>query len=70
MDFLRAALRELTGLFVDDGSLALQLASVILVAGTLSTLLPHFSWVAGVALLCGSLGTLFVNVTRTSRSNG
>jgi hypothetical protein len=59
--------RELAGLFVDDGSLALAILGVIAIAGIFSTLLPDISWAAGAILLFGCLGVLLVNVTRAAQ---
>jgi len=65
---LIAVLRELAGLFVDDGSLALQILGVIVLAGAASLLLPDFPLTAAGILLFGCLGALFVNVTTLNRS--
>jgi hypothetical protein len=67
MKMLVAVFRELAGLIVDDGSLALAIVAVVVVAGLLESLLPDFSLMAGVILLCGCLGVLLANVTRTAR---
>ena len=63
-----SVLRELAGLFVDDGSLALAILSVIALAGIFSTLLPGIPLAAGAILLFGCLGALLVNVARAVRS--
>ena len=39
MNMLIAVLRELIGLFVDDGSLALMILAVVTLAGILATLM-------------------------------
>ncbi len=67
MSFLFAVLRELAGLFVDDGSLALQILGVIVLACASSILLPGVPLTAGGILLFGCLGALFANVTTTGR---
>jgi hypothetical protein len=67
MNSLRAVVRGLAGLFVEDGSLALEVVAVILVAGVFSIFFPDLPLVAGGILLFGCLGTLFVNVARAGR---
>ena len=63
-----AAARALTGLFVDDGSLALQIVTIILIAGALSTFDPGSPMAAGGILLLGSLGALLRSVTRAAKA--
>jgi hypothetical protein len=68
MKSLWVVFRELTGLFVDDGLLALQIVSVILLAGISSIMLPGLPLVTGGILIFGCLGMLLANVvTRGSR---
>jgi hypothetical protein len=67
MNVLIAVLRELIGLFVDDGSLALMILAVVMLAGILATLMPDFQLAAGGLLLLGCLGVLLANVARTAR---
>jgi hypothetical protein len=67
MNMLIAVLRELIGLFVDDGSLALMILVVVMLAGILATLMPDFQLAAGAVLLFGCLGVLLVNVARAAR---
>ncbi len=67
MSVLIAALRELIGLFVDDGSLALMILAVIMLASILATLMPDLQLAAGAILLFGCLGVLFANVARAAR---
>ena len=67
MTALTNVLRELAGLFVDDGALALQILGVVILAGASSILLPDIPLAAGGILLFGCLGALFVNVTTTGR---
>jgi hypothetical protein len=52
--------RELIGLFVDDGLLAIALIAVIVVAAIVASLAPGIT--AGAVLLAGSLFVLFANV--------
>jgi hypothetical protein len=67
MNMRVAVFRELAGLFIDDGSLALAILGVVAVAGVLATLVPQFPLAAGAILLFGSLGVLVENVTRAAR---
>ena len=63
MTMLVTTSRMLIGLFVDDGSLALAILVVVLLAGILATLMPNAPLVAGSLLLIGCLAVLFANVT-------
>jgi hypothetical protein len=67
MNVLIAVLRELIGLFVDDGSLALMILAVVMLAGILAILMPDFRLAAGAMLLFGCLGVLLANVARAAR---
>lgn len=64
---LRAVLRELVGLFVDDGALAAMLlaccgVSAVLLATSLVGVIG-----GGLLLLCGSIAALLVSVLRGVR---
>jgi len=52
--------RELIGLFVDDGMLAIAILAVIAVAAIVAYFIPGLT--AGLVLLGGSLIALFANV--------
>jgi hypothetical protein len=67
MSMLIAVLRELVGLFVDDGSLALMILAVVILAGIVATLGPDLQLAAGAILLFGCLGVLLANVARAAR---
>jgi hypothetical protein len=67
MNVLIAALRELFGLFVDDGSLALMILAVVMLTSILATLMPDLDLAAGAMLLFGCLGVLLANVTTAAR---
>jgi hypothetical protein len=67
MNALVAALRELIGLFVDDGSLALAIVAVIVFAGMSATLMPGVPLAAGAILLFGCLGVLLASVATGSQ---
>jgi len=57
--------RELIGLFVDDGMLAVAVIAVIVAAAIVASLTPGIT--AGVVLLAGSLFVLFGNVMAVRR---
>jgi hypothetical protein len=57
--------RELLGLFVDDGMLAITIIAVIVVAAIVASFVPGLT--AGVVLLAGSLFVLFANVMAARR---
>jgi hypothetical protein len=60
-------LRELAGLFVDDGALALAIIAVVAFAGMVVTLMPQASLAAGAVLLLGCLGVLFSSAVIAGR---
>jgi hypothetical protein len=65
MTTLANVLRELVGLFVDDGALALAIVAIVALAGVMATLgLP---FVAGAILLFGCLGVLLANTVSAGR---
>ena len=57
--------RELIGLLVDDGMLAVAIMAVIVIAAMVASLTPGAT--AGVVLLAGSLAVLFANVMAVQR---
>jgi hypothetical protein len=63
---LAAIARELIGLFIDDGMLAVAIAGVIALAAAVASLIPGAT--AGVVLLAGSLFALFANVMAVQRN--
>jgi hypothetical protein len=67
MTMLRAMFRELIGLFVDDGLLAVEILAVVVLAGLSATLFPGVPLAAGAILLVGCLGTLLLNVAGAGR---
>ena len=67
MNNLSAALRELIGLFVEDGALALAIAAVVVLAGIVVALVPPAAWLSGGILLLGCLGVLVANVLTAKR---
>ena len=67
MSTLAAIIRELVGLFVDDGALALAIVAVVIVAGLVAAFTPAAVWASGGILLFGCLGVLLVNVMTAKR---
>ena len=63
MNMLKAVLRELLGLFVDDGALALGVCAVVLLAALSTVLIPDRPLASGGLLLLGCLGVLVANLT-------
>jgi len=70
MSALLAVLREIAGLFVDDGSLVLAILGVVVLAAIVAKLSPGMTLVAGAILLLGCLGVLLVNAIGASRRAG
>jgi hypothetical protein len=66
MTVLANALRELAGLFVDDGALALMIIAVVILTGLVATMLPEVPLVAGGILLFGCLAALLSSVARAA----
>jgi CBS-domain-containing membrane protein len=62
MTALAAALRELSGLFVEDGALALAVVAIVVLASLSAILFPAVPAATGTILLVGCLGVLFANV--------
>jgi hypothetical protein len=52
----------LLGLFVEDGSFALQIVAVVVLAGLSAILIPGVPLATGAILLFGCLGVLMANV--------
>jgi hypothetical protein len=67
MTGLKAAFREVAGLFVEDGALALAIIAIVLLAGVFARLLPDNPSAAGAILLFGCLAALCANVARAAR---
>jgi hypothetical protein len=65
MTMLANVLRELAGLFVDDGALALAIVAVVALAGI--TAMLGFTLAAGAILLFGCLGVLLANTVSAGR---
>jgi hypothetical protein len=67
MSTLGSVFRELLGLFVDDGALAVEIVAVVVLAGMSAILLPSVPLAAGSILLLGCLGVLFANVATAAQ---
>ena len=67
MKMLADMLRELAGLFVDDGALALAIVAIVVLAGIVAAMMPGVPLVAGAILLFGCLVVLVLNVARAAR---
>ena len=67
MNVLRAITTELLGLFVDDGSLALGILSVVGCAAALALAAHAPAFVSGGVLLAGCLAVLAENLRRAAK---
>lgn len=67
MTALATAWREVIGLFVEDGSLALGVLAVVVLAGVAAALLPGSPLLPGGILLFGCLAVLVTNLARAVR---
>jgi len=65
MRTIAAAWRELIGLFVDDGWLAVSIVAIVALAALLSRV-PGAALPAGGVLLLGCLAALILNVVRAA----
>lgn len=60
--------RELFGLFVDDGALALAIIGAVALTSVLAAQLPQHSLAAGAFLLLSCLTLLVVSAARAAKS--
>lgn len=67
MNLLTGAARQLVKLFVDDGSLALTIISIVALTALLSLTAPEFARAAGAILVFGCAGALLGNVLRSGQ---
>ena len=67
MKSLFAAVREVIGLFVDDGSLALALIAWIAVIALVTAMLPPGGIWGAPVLAVGCLAILLANIRRSAR---
>ena len=63
-----AVIRELIGLFVDDGALAIAILGVVAFAALVAAAVPGMPLAAGAILALGCPGVLLINIVRASRS--
>lgn len=68
MSPLSRALRELIGLFIDDGSLALAILVIVTLAAALAWVFDVSSAIVGAVLLIGCVGVLVENVRRGAKN--
>jgi hypothetical protein len=66
MNAISQALRDVVGLFVDDGALAFSIIVVVVAAAIVAAVLPGTVG-AGLVLVVGCLAVLLVNVLRAAR---
>jgi hypothetical protein len=57
----------LTGLFVDDGTLAIAIIVIFLLSWTFAVVRPDMPFITGTLLVAGCLGVLFANVMIAAR---
>ena len=67
MNIVKAILRELLGMFVDDDSLAFAILAVIAITALLGTFLDAAPIWTGATLLIGCVVVLVENAFRTGR---
>jgi uncharacterized membrane protein len=70
MDTLNALLKEAIGMFVDDGSLAIAILTIVAVAAWVSFGFEQGSLETAAILFVGCLAALAENVVRTVRKSG
>jgi hypothetical protein len=67
MKLLTAIAHEVTGLFIDDGLLALGILIVVALAAISGLLMADTRIAGGAILLFGCIGALLMSVLRTGR---
>jgi hypothetical protein len=67
MSMAKAIAKEILGLFIDDGAMALAILAFVALAAAAATFAPERPLLAGGLLLGGSLCVLVVNVLRAGR---
>ena len=68
MSVSMTVIRELIGLFVDDGALAIAILGVVAFAALVAAAVPGMPLAAGAILVLGCPGVLLINILRASRS--
>jgi hypothetical protein len=61
MNGMSQVLREVIGLFIDDGALAISIIAVVIAAAIVAALMPG-TLAAGCTLVLGCVGVLVANV--------
>lgn len=69
MKILVGIFRELIGLFIDDGMLALAIVAVVALAALVAWAVPTAPIAAGVVLALGCLAALLGNVIRAAKKD-
>lgn len=64
---MKGVLRELIGLFVDDGALAREICGIVALSALLATALPKTLLLAGTVLAVGCPVVLVLNTLRAAR---
>ena len=64
MKLIGTILREILGLFVDDGSLALAILALVGLVAVLTAGFAVPGWIAGLLLFAGALAILAENLLR------
>jgi hypothetical protein len=67
MKTITAIGREVSGLFIDDGALALGILIVVALAAAFELFMADARLLGGAILLFGCLGVLFMNVLRAGQ---
>ena len=63
-----AVVRELVGLFANDGTLAIAILGVVAFAALVAAAAPGMPLAAAAILVLGCPGVLLINILRASRS--
>ncbi len=69
MSTFNAIIREILGMFVDDGSLAFAVLAVVAIVYGLSFEFADYPYLAGGSLFVGCLVVLVENIARTARKS-
>lgn len=64
---MKGVLREVIGLFVDDGALALEICGIVALSALLATASPKTLLLAGTVLAMGCPVVLVLNTLRAAR---
>ena len=67
MNVFSLIVRELIGMFIDDGFLAVAILAVVALAALFSFILAAPPWLTGAVLLIGTVGVLISSAMRGAR---